>query len=253
MKSTKETIKLSDIFPNPNNPRTISDQQLSDLADSIDKFRKMLKYRPLIVDSNNVIIGGNQRYLALLSLGEDEIPAEWVAKADDFTEEEIRRFIIVDNVPFGEWDFEKLEIEYTIEELNDFGLNLPDDWLDPDPEEENNNIYSTKIEAPTYEPSEVKPDISEIYNTDKSDSLISEIKKLKIGKELKSFLIDAAKRHTVFNYQKIADYYANSDPDVQDIFEKLALVVIDFDKAIENGYVQLTKEIAELSPIDEDE
>ena len=86
----------------------------------------MMKLRPIIVDSNNVILAGNMRYKALLELGYKQVPDEYVRKADELTEDEKRRFIIADNVGFGQWDFEVLAVDWDSEELADWGLNVPD-------------------------------------------------------------------------------------------------------------------------------
>jgi hypothetical protein len=103
--------------------------------------------------------------------------------------------------------------------------------------------YSSKIEAPIYEPKNKKPHILELYNFEKTKKLIVEINESDIPKEEKDFLIEAAKRHTVFNYEKIADYYAHSNPVVQNLMERSALVIIDFDKAIQYGYIKLCDDI----------
>lgn len=82
--------------------------------------------RPIIVDANGMILGGNMRYKALLHLGYKEVPDEWVKRADDLTEEERRRFIISDNVGFGDWDWQGVANEWDVEELADWGLDVPD-------------------------------------------------------------------------------------------------------------------------------
>lgn len=103
--------------------------------------------------------------------------------------------------------------------------------------------YSTKIEAPIYEPKNKKPNILELYNDSKTKRLIRNINKSNLSDFEKSFLIEAAKRHTVFNYEKIADYYAHSSKEMQELMEQSGLVIIDFEKAIELGYVKVCKEI----------
>ena len=109
---------------------------------------------------------------------------------------------------------------------------------------DDDNIYTRKIEAPTYEPKNEKPEAKELYDIKKADELIDKIKALKLNKTEKEFLTFAAYRHTVFDYSKIADFYAHSSKEVQELMEASALVIIDFDKAIEKGYVKLTKDIA---------
>jgi len=103
--------------------------------------------------------------------------------------------------------------------------------------------YSTKVEAPIYEPKNTKPHILELVNKQKTDRLINEINKSDLPIEEKTFLIEAARRHSVFNYEKIADYYAHSTPELQHLMERSGLVIIDFEKAIEYGYVKLCDEI----------
>ncbi len=82
--------------------------------------------RPIIIDGEGVILGGNMRYKALLHLGYKEVPDAWVKRADDLTEDERRRFIISDNVGFGEWEWETVANEWDVEELADWGLDAPD-------------------------------------------------------------------------------------------------------------------------------
>ena len=119
-------IKLTDLQLNPNNPRYITNEDFESLKRNIKTFSKMLKLRPMVIDNKGMLIGGNQRYLALKELGYKEIPENWVIKADDLTEEEIKQFIILDNIPFGKWDYDKLANEWEIENLQDWGLNLDD-------------------------------------------------------------------------------------------------------------------------------
>lgn len=103
--------------------------------------------------------------------------------------------------------------------------------------------YSTKIEAPIYEPKNKKPHLLELFDDSKTKRLIRNIEASNITETEKLFLIEAAKRHNVFNYEKIADYYSHSDTETQNLMEASGLVIIDFDKAIQNGYVKICDEI----------
>lgn len=103
--------------------------------------------------------------------------------------------------------------------------------------------YSTKIESPIYEPKNQKPHILELVDKSKTQRLIREIQESNLDEDEKKFLIDASQRHMVFNYEKIADYYAHSNKEMQNLMEKSALVIIDFEKAIQLGYVKLCDEI----------
>jgi hypothetical protein len=109
--------------------------------------------------------------------------------------------------------------------------------------EEEEKKYSVKIEAPIYEPKYEKPHIMELCNRSKSQRMISEIDNSNVSEEEKAFLKDAAARHNVFHYEKIADYYAQASVEMQYLMERSALVIIDFEKAIELGYVKLCSDI----------
>jgi hypothetical protein len=112
-----------------------------------------------------------------------------------------------------------------------------------EPEVEEDETYTKKIEAPVYEPSEKKPEIKELYAENKYLEIIKEINQSTVSEVQKDFLRASATRLIEFNYEKIADYYAHSDDKVKHLMNRLALVVIDFNSAIENGYLQLTDKI----------
>jgi hypothetical protein len=118
-------IKLTTIKSNPNNPRVIRDEKFKKLVKSIEEFPKMMALRPMVVNEDMVVLGGNMRLKALKELGYKEVPNDWVKSAKDLTDDEIRRFIIADNVGFGEHDWEMLANEWNVEELNDWGLDIP--------------------------------------------------------------------------------------------------------------------------------
>ena len=128
MSTTKQkTIKLSSIKPNPNNPRLIKDDKFFKLVESIKTFgEKMMPLRPIVIDENNIILGGNMRFKALKELGYKEVPAEWIKPAKDLTEEQKKEFIVKDNVGFGNWDFDVLANEWDTDLLEGWGLDMPD-------------------------------------------------------------------------------------------------------------------------------
>lgn len=103
--------------------------------------------------------------------------------------------------------------------------------------------YTTKIQSVVYEPRAEKSNLLECYNDSKSKRLINEIKESNLTDDEKKFLTYAATRHCVFNYEKIADYYANSSKEMQNLMERSALVIIDFEKAVQLGYVKLSDDI----------
>lgn len=118
-------MKLSQIKQNPNNPRVIKDDKFAKLVKSISEFPKMMELRPMVINDDNIVLGGNMRLKALKELGYDEIPDTWVKKAKELTDDEQRRFIIADNVGFGDHDWEMLANEWNAEELSDWGINVP--------------------------------------------------------------------------------------------------------------------------------
>lgn len=115
-------MNIKEIKSNPNNPRIIKDEKFAKLKKSIQEFPKMMELRPMVVNSDNIVLGGNMRLKALKELGYTDIPNEWVKRADELTEDETRRFIIADNVGFGEHDWEMLANEWDTQELEDWGL-----------------------------------------------------------------------------------------------------------------------------------
>jgi len=119
-------MNINDIKLNPNNPRFIKDERYQKLKKNMQEFPKMMKLRPIIIDDDGMIIGGNMRYLAMKDLGYKDIPEGWVVKASGLTEEERKRFIIADNVELGEFDYDKLANEWEMTELQDWGIELPE-------------------------------------------------------------------------------------------------------------------------------
>ena len=118
-------MKLKDIKPNPNNPRVLRDDKFQKLKQSIQEFPKMLSLRPIVIDENNVVLGGNMRLRALQDLGFTDLDDSCVKYANDLTEEEKKRFIIADNVAFGEWDWDTLANDWDVVDLDAWGLEIP--------------------------------------------------------------------------------------------------------------------------------
>jgi hypothetical protein len=136
--------KLSAIKRNPNNPRVLQDEKLEKLVRSIKDFPQMLEIRPIVVNDDMVVLGGNMRLKACKEAGLKEVP---VMKASDLTEDQQREFIIKDNVGFGEWDWNLLSTEWDTDELDEWGLktwdtsdvDLDDFFEDDTTEKQNTN------------------------------------------------------------------------------------------------------------------
>ncbi len=142
-------MKLSEIHINPANPRIIKDERFKKLVKSINEFPKMMKLRPIIIDSENIILGGNMRFKALKELGYKEVPDEWIKRDGELTEAEKQRFIITDNIGFGENDWDILANEWDQEQLIEWGMEIPGFALNkPEAQEDDYEI-----------PDEIKTDI----------------------------------------------------------------------------------------------
>ena len=117
-----QKVKINSIKTNPKNPRLIKDDKFKKLVKSIQEFPQMLELRPIVVDENNIILGGNMRYKACIEAGLKEV---FILKAEDLTEQQKDEFIVKDNVGFGEWDWDSLANEWDTDKLQDWGLDLP--------------------------------------------------------------------------------------------------------------------------------
>ena len=115
-------LKINELKTNESNPRIIKEAKFKKLVKSIKEFPEMLELRPIILDENNVILGGNMRYKACIAAGLKEVPVK-IAKG--LTEEQKEEFIVKDNVGFGEWDWDILGNEWNPVNLEEWGLNLP--------------------------------------------------------------------------------------------------------------------------------
>jgi site-specific DNA-methyltransferase (adenine-specific) len=118
-----QKVKISEVKANPNNPRLIKDDKFKKLVKSIQEFPEMLSLRPIVVNADMIVLGGNMRLKACKEAGLKEVD---IIKADELTEEQQKQFIIKDNVGFGEWDWEDLANNWDAEQLTDWGLDIPD-------------------------------------------------------------------------------------------------------------------------------
>ena len=122
-----EYLNISEIKPNPTNPRTITQSKMDKLVKSIKEFPEMLKLRPIVIDENNVVLGGNMRLQALKTAGVVDVPT---IKVDSLTEEQKKEFIIKDNLGYGEWDWDILDVEFDMFDLMEWGMDIPDGFDD---------------------------------------------------------------------------------------------------------------------------
>lgn len=234
--------KIEELTPYENNPRN-NDMAVDAVAESIKQFGFK---NPVIIDKDGVIVAGHTRYKAAKKLGITDIPC---ISANDLSDEQIKAFRLADNktAELAEWDEDLLgkEMSGIINiDMSQFGFSVGEDELG---EEVQDDKYTLKVNIPQYEITGDCPELSDMLDSSKADELIEEINSTEnIPSDVKEFLIQAARRHNVFNYRNIAEYYAHAEPEVQKLFEKSALVIIDVNNAIANGYVQLTSDIADI-------
>ena len=225
---------LADLTPYAGNAKKHDSQQIANVAESIKQFGFV---QPIVIDRDGVIVIGHCRALAAEKLGMKEVPCVCV---DDLTPEQVNALRIVDNKSNeSPWDFDVLHDELAELDLRDFDFSFIAD-------EKKENPYTNKIKIPQYEVHGEQPSLDELYDTDKTDDLIAEIKISGVSEAEKQFLIEAAKRHTVFNYRNIAEYYAHASCEMQQLMERSALVIIDYEDAIANGYMKLSKAIERM-------
>ena len=116
-----KVVKISDIKSNPNNPRIIKDDKFKKLVESIKGFPEMANVRPIVVNTDMIVLGGNMRLKAMKEAGWKDAPIQIV----DWDEQKQKEFIVKDNVGFGEWDWGDLANNWDVEDLTDWGLNIP--------------------------------------------------------------------------------------------------------------------------------
>lgn len=222
---------LSELKPNPNNPRTIKDEQYKKLVKSLKDFPEMTSVRPVIVNTEGIILGGNMRYKAAQEAGWKEIPVIEV----DWSEAKQKEFIIKDNVSGGEWDWDMLANEWNEEELKDWGLEV--NWDKPGLDED----YSQKLGEVIYEPKETNHKPSDLFEKNTTfDAAISAI----TDPTIRELCQLRAAQFTELHFAKVADYYAyQATPDEKALFERLALVLLDKDQLIEHGFSKILDSI----------
>ena len=137
-------------------------------------------------------------------------------------------------------------------DLTGFDMDALDELMTTE-ESSKDDIYTNKIVAPIYEPKGERPAIADMIDRSKTDELMKQIKEATLPNEVAEFLRFAAERHTKFHFRNIAEFYCHADKPTQDLMEKSALIIIDFKKAIENGFVHLTERLGQIADIEESE
>ena len=246
-----EKIKVDEIIPYADNAKLHPERQIEQIRASILEFGFN---DPIAIDENNVVIEGNGRLMAIQDLGFKEVDC---IRIEGLTEDQKRAYILVHNQLTMNTGFDIDILNRELEKIKgidmqqfDFELNID---FDTDIDTGDGTQYSTKVDIPQYEPTGECPDIWELVDTAKADSFLEEINESKVSPEEKDFLIKATRRLYEFNYRKIAEYYAQASPEMQELMEHLILVIIDFDNAIAYGYAQLSADLEEMRGEDDEE
>lgn len=241
------------------NPRK-NDHAVAQVAAAIKEFGFRV---PIIAKSDGLIVDGHLRLKAAKLLGMETVP---VMLADDMTDTQIKAFRISVNrmAELADWDIELLALEIEDLRLEDFDIDMTGfdaaalEALFDEPESSegdgdgpNDDTYSRKIEAPIYEPKGENPQVSDLTDATKAQELRAEIDAANLPEDVRGFLRAAADRHTVFHFRRIAEFYAHAGPELQRLMERSALVIIDFDKAIENGFIALTERLGKIADFEE--
>ena len=225
MQTTK--VPISSINLNPNNPRVIKDYKFEKLVRSIREFPKMLELRPIVVNEDNVILGGNMRYRACVEAGLDDV---YIVQAKDLTEEQQKEFIVKDNVSFGDWDFEVLANEWDIKDLEDWSVKVPTI-------KDTELLSGLEYKSMYYEPKD-KPELKLEWclNLDKFNEKVKALDEFDLTDKQKETLKTFAYRFIKIDFESVANYYYfNATEEEQKAIERLRLVLTDDGV---NGFVE---------------
>ena len=251
-----EYKKTEELIPYVMNARVHSDQQVAQIASSIKEFGFNA---PIAIDSDNGVICGHGRLLAAKKLGITEVPTVCLSHLSPIQK---KAYILADNKLSlnASWDENVLKLELEDLKVNNFKIDnfgfdsneiskiLENDTRSIGVSDNKSNEAESllNLKSPVYEPKGPMPSLAELYDSKKTDSLISEINQANIPEDLKKFLRCAAGRHCQFNYEKIAEYYAHCDGDIQKLFENSALVIVDINDAIHNGFVKMSQKLEQI-------
>ncbi|PXW42065.1 ParB-like nuclease family protein [Klebsiella oxytoca] len=233
------------------NARIHTEEQVKQIIRSIQKFGWT---NPILIDERGEIIAGQGRIMAADGLAIDQVPC---IVLDGLSDAQKKAYRLADNkIPLNAgWDAELLKLEFSELLDSDFDISLTgfsqleiDDFLiEVDAEQiDDDERYTAKIDSPVYEPSETIPEVTDLYDEEKTLKLVSDIRAASLPEDVEKFLLSAAERHTVFNFNKIADYYSHAPENIQALFEASALVIVDYQQAIEHGFVHMTKRMVEI-------
>ncbi len=237
-------VSIDSLIPSPKNNNKHPKEQ----KDRLKKIIKNTGFRVPIEVSNRsgFVTCGHLRLECAKELGMQEVPVIYQDFKDEATEyahltaeNEIARWAELD------MDMVKIEMKDLDFDMDFLGIENFDLIEEGESTGSGEELYTRKVESPIYEPHGEKPETRELYDPEKYHSLIKEIKKSSLSEEMKNYLSFAASRHVKFNYKLAAEYYAHATKEEQELMENSALIIIDFDKAIEKGFVKMTQKFKE--------
>ena len=233
-----QSVPVDQLSVHEENPREITAAAFEKLKTSLKDFPEMLQIRPVVYVTDEAggctVIGGNMRLRAARALNWETVPA---IDATHLTPAQRREFLIKDNVQAGEWDYDALANGWG-EEAQEWGV------VTIEPVEEVKNPYTRRVQSPIYVTTGEQPAAHELYDTTRLKSLLEKIESEKgIDDQTREFLRHAAYRHVRFDFGSIAEFYAHVEAPIQRLMEDSALVVVDFERAIEQGFVRLSEEV----------
>jgi ParB-like chromosome segregation protein Spo0J len=250
-------VPIEDLRPHPQNPNGHPDKQIALLAKNI---RHLGWRHPIIVSElTGFVVAGHARIEAAKLLNLASVPVDFQPFASE-TEE--RAYLVADNRIAELAEIQNDAIQSLLAELDGEGLDMDLTGFDSeslielskeqDPSEPD-QTYTNKIVAPVYEPKGDNPPIESLIDREKTDRLQKEIDEAGLPQDVTKFLKDAAERHTVFHFGRIAEWYCHATPQIQDLMEKSGMVIIDFDKAIEYGFVHMTERLGALLDMEDED
>ena len=246
-----ESVAIASLKNDPENARIHSEKNLEAITGSLKEFGQR---KPIVV-YGDIVVAGNGTIEAAKKLDWKKIeitrvPSEW-------SYDQARAFALADNrsAELAEWDIpllteQLLDLDAVGFDISEFGfmeLEPPSFQTGDDVE----NPYTGKTSAPQYEIVGEEPATRQLFDKSKTQELINSINKLEeVDPETKEFLLLAATRHVVFNYAKIAEFYPHATLEIQKLMEESALVIIDFDDAMKNGYTKIQATIEDIKEED---
>jgi ParB-like chromosome segregation protein Spo0J len=252
LNSATETVEAARLTPHPRNVNRGDTGAIRESMKANGWFGRLIVQR-----STGHILAGNHRFAVGRDLGMEEFPVEWV----DVNDADALRILLVDNRTARLGGDDNAALAALLQEIlteaetlagtgygNDFLADLLAELAGEGGDGSGDALaenYSRKIEAPIYTPKGDKPAEAELFDRARTDALRAEIEAADLPAEVADFLRNAAERHTVFRFDRIAEYYAHAPKETQELMERSALVIIDFNQAVELGYVRLTEKMLE--------